>query len=97
MNDWLDLTALAKILIGGLICGAGLPAVFALGLRALRMGAPTAAPAAVGAGRAATGHRAERPDRLVGGSPLGIAAATVCFAVVVTAIGWGIYLIVAGT
>jgi hypothetical protein len=82
MNDWIDLHALGQILLLGLICGAGLPALFAIGLRALHVGTP------------ATGAES---DKLVGGSAIGLAAAAACFAVVLAAIGWGIYLIVAGT
>jgi len=79
MNSWIDLSALAKIVVGGLICGAGLPALFAVGLRALHIGAP------------ADGASAER---VIGGNPAGIAIAGVCFAVILAAIGYGIYLIV---
>jgi hypothetical protein len=82
MNDWIDLHALGQILLLGLICGAGLPALFAIGLRALHFGAPS------------TGTDS---DELVGGNVLGVTAAVICFAVVLGAIGWGIYLIVAGT
>jgi hypothetical protein len=85
VSNWVDLNALLKILIGGLICGAGLPALFAIGLRALHFGGPTAQPA--GAGDAAG-------DRLTGGNPVGIGIAVVCFAVVVAAVAWGIYWIV---
>jgi hypothetical protein len=82
MNDWIDLHALGQIVLLGLICGAGLPALFAIGLRALHLGAPTAG---------------AESDELVGGNAVGVAAAVVCFAVVLGAIAWGIYLIVAGT
>ena len=85
MNDWIDLHALGQIIGIGLICGAGLPALFAVGLRALGSGNPDAATAG------------QSGDRLVGTNPLGKAVAAVCFAVVLAAIGWGIYLIVAGT
>ena len=90
MNSWIDLHALWQILVVGLIAGAGLPALFAVGLRALSLGG--------GAGSHGTGPGTDRDaDRLVGGSPLGIAAAALCFAVVLTGIGWGIYYIVAGS
>jgi hypothetical protein len=84
-NTWVDLHALWKIIVVGLICGAGLPALFAIGLRALSI--PRAGQPATAAGE----------DRIIGGNPVGMAAATVCFAVVLAAIGWGIYIIVAGT
>jgi hypothetical protein len=98
MSDWIDFAALGKILLGGLICGAGLPAIFALGLRALHLGAPAPVPAGAGGGTATAGSTSmAESDRLVGGSPLGIVIAGLCFAIVLAAIGWGIYLIVAGT
>ena len=96
MNDWINLSALVKIVVGGLICGAGLPALFALGLRALQLGAPSPVPAGRRVGAAVRAADAP-PERLVGGSPLGITLAGLCFAIVLAAIGWGIYLIVAGT
>ena len=37
MSEWVNLHALWQILVVGLICGAGLPAIFVLGLRALAM------------------------------------------------------------
>jgi hypothetical protein len=85
VSSWIDLHALWQILVVGLLAGAGLPALFAVGLRALSMPGNSSAPVAAGS------------DRIVGGNPAGIAAAVVCFAVVLAAIGWGIYLIVAGS
>jgi hypothetical protein len=88
MTDWIDLNALTKILIGGLLCGAGLPALFALGLRALHLGARQ--PVSTGGEPVAD----RSADRIVGDNPVGIGLAVVCFAVVLAAIGWGIYWIV---
>lgn len=85
MSSWIDYTALWEIVVVGLLAGAGLPAVFALGLRAL--GRPAR-------GRGGVRGRADS-DALVGGNPAGIAVAALCFAVVLAAIGYGIYLIVA--
>jgi hypothetical protein len=85
MNTWIDLHALWKIVVVGLLAGAGLPAIFAIGLKAMSMpGANGPAPAA-------------DSNSIVGGNPLGIAAGALCFAVVLAGIGWGIYFIVAGT
>jgi hypothetical protein len=95
MNSWIDLHALWQIVVVGLICGAGLPALFAVGLRALSLGTPQTAPAGTGAN--ARADASVDSDRIVGSSPIGIAAAAVCFGVVLAAIGWGIYLIVAAT
>jgi hypothetical protein len=36
-NSWIDLSALWKIVVLGLICGAGLPVIFAIGLRLLSL------------------------------------------------------------
>jgi hypothetical protein len=77
--SWINLTALWKILVLGLIAGAGLPALFAVGLRALSMEG----------GRAQTAGADS--DQIVGGNPVGIAAAGFCFLVVLAAIAWGIY------
>ena len=82
MSSYIDLHALWKIVVVGLICGAGLPAVFAAGLKALSFGSNEDT-----SGGSAVATR----------NPLGLALAVVCFAVVLAAIGWGIYLIVDGT
>ena len=73
--------ALWQVLVAGVLLGAGLPAVFALGIRALGTGRTLAADGATytsaptGAGRAGS---------------------TVLFAVCVAAVLFGIFLIVAG-
>ena len=85
MNSWVNLHALWRIVLVGLVAGAGLPALFAVGLRAL------AIPASGQAGASASA-----PSR-TGGNPLGLVIAVVCFAVVLAAIAWGVYLIVNGT
>jgi len=83
MNAWVNWDALWKICVLGLICGAGLPAIFAVGLRALSLPANSA-----GAVQAAD------DDRIYLGNVGGAMAAAVCFAVVLAAIGLGIYWIV---
>jgi len=82
MSDWINLTAIWKIIVFGLIAGAGLPTLFAIGMLALSRG-PKA--------RAADADS----EVLVGGSPAGIAVASLCFLIVVAAIVWGIYKIYA--
>ncbi|KJE24025.1 hypothetical protein FF36_01714 [Frankia torreyi] len=88
MDSWIDLDALWKIVVIGLLAGAGLPALFAVGLRAVSL--PGRAGDAPAAGEA-------DDDRIIGTNPLGIAAGALCFALVLAAIGWGIYSVVAGT
>ena len=80
MSSWINLRALGEIVIVSLLAGAGLPAIFALGLRAL--------------GMPGKGHVTVSDDELVGGSTAGIVIATVCIALVLAAIGYGIYIIV---
>jgi hypothetical protein len=80
MNDWINLTAIWEIVVVSLLAGAGLPALFAIGIRAL--------------GMPGKGHRTAADDELAGGNPAGIAIAIGCFAVVVAATGYGIYIIV---
>ena len=91
MNTWINLTALWKIIVIGILAGAGLPALFAVGLRALNprteaVAAPGGPASAEGGTAAASG-----PQRA---GILGATVAVVCFAVVLAAIGWGIYSIV---
>ncbi len=85
MNSWINFSALWQIVVVGIICGAGLPALFAIGLRVLSQPRLNAAPAGPDS------------DTIVAAGPVGIAIAGACFAVVLAAIGWGIYLIVAGS
>jgi hypothetical protein len=78
--SWINLDALWKIVVFGLLAGAGLPALFALGLLALSQG-----------GRTQTAGAGAGSDTVVGGNPAGMVAAAFCFLVVLVAIGWGIY------
>jgi hypothetical protein len=81
MSKWIDYKALWEIVVVGLLAGAGLPAIFALGMRAL---------AIPGKSHVRTSDR-----ELVGGSPAGTAVAALCFLIVLGAIGYGIYIVVA--
>jgi hypothetical protein len=82
--SWINLAAIGKIVGFGLIAGAGLPALFALGLLALSKGGRTQTAGAAGAGGADS-------DVVVGGNPAGIIVAAFCFLIVLAALGWGIY------
>jgi hypothetical protein len=84
MNSWINLTALWQIVVLGLVAGAGLPALFAIGLRALGLRGPRAA--------SADGASADS-DTLLGGSVPGMVAGALCFLIVLAAIGWGIFAI----
>ncbi|MFI9159459.1 hypothetical protein ACIGXI_34060 [Kitasatospora aureofaciens] len=78
MNSWINLDALWKIIVVGVLVGAGLPALFAMGVRALNPPART--------------DRAAATPPAAG--PIGYLVAAVCFAVVLAAIGWGVSVIV---
>ncbi|MFD8480343.1 hypothetical protein [Kitasatospora sp. NPDC059673] len=98
MNSWINLDALWRIVMVGLLTGAGLPALFAIALRLLNPATGTDRPAAdrPAADRpAADRPTADRPaaDRPAAG-PVARAMAGLMFAVVLAAIGWGITVIV---
>ncbi|MBD0711527.1 MULTISPECIES: hypothetical protein [unclassified Streptomyces] len=78
MNTWVDVGALSKIVVVGLLTGAGLPALFACALWLLHPVGPAA------------GTTRFRP---AAGPPRRVLAALV-LAVVLAAIGWGIGVIV---
>jgi hypothetical protein len=63
VSSWINLRAVGEIVVVSLLAGAGLPALFALGLRAL--------------GMPGKGHVTVSDDELGGGNPAGIVIATV--------------------
>ena len=77
MDGWLDVGALVKVLVFGIIAGAGLPALFAVGVRSQ----------AVGAGTIDGQHLAG--DR----RPLLTAVSYACFALVLLAIVTGVLFV----
>ena len=83
--SWINLSALWKILVFGLVAGAGLPALFAGGLYALSLGPHRTRAATAGADDDGDS------DVLVGGSIAGMVIAALCFLIVLAAIGWSIY------
>jgi hypothetical protein len=83
--SWINLTALWKIVVFGLIAGAGLPALFAGGLYSLSLGPNRARASAVGA------DGGTDSDVLVGGSVIGMVLAAIAFLIILAAVGWCIY------
>jgi hypothetical protein len=81
--SWINLSALWKILVFGLLAGAGLPALFAAGLYSLSLGPRRARVAAADGGPGS--------EVLVGGSVVGMVIAAICLLVILAAIGWGVY------
>jgi hypothetical protein len=91
---WINLNALWKIVVVGLLAGAGLPAVFAVGMWALNLGRK---PATVSATTGSPDVPREVEDEsILGGSSAGLAIGLVCFAIFLAGIGAGIYYIVSG-
>jgi hypothetical protein len=85
---WINWSALWKIVVYGALLGAGLPALFAIGLRALALpGGARVQTAGAGGG---TGPDSDS-DQLVGGNVLGMIIAGILFLIVLAAIAWGIY------
>jgi hypothetical protein len=82
--SWINLTALWKIVVFGLIAGAGLPALFAGGLYTLSLGPNRARAATAGADGGDS-------DTLVGGSIIGMVLAAIAFLIVLAAVGWSVY------
>jgi hypothetical protein len=75
---WINLDAIWKIVVFGLLAGAGLPALFAIGLLALSKGPRTA-------------NVGPDSEEVYGGSMAGAIAAGLCFLVVLAAVAWAIY------
>ena len=84
-TPWINFSALWKILVVGLLAGAGLPALFAIGLRAFNYRSASA------------GAVSPDDNHVYGGNPAGAVIGVFCVLVVLAAIGWGIYFIVHGS
>jgi hypothetical protein len=80
------LDALWQVLLVGLLLGAGLPALFALGLRSLNTGRIVS----VGGAYGTPDVEASKPSRL------GLAGAVVCFSIAILAVLFGIIVIIFG-
>jgi hypothetical protein len=83
--SWINLTALWKIVVFGLIAGAGIPSLFAGGLYSLSLG-----PRRVRAATAEADGNSDS-DVLVGGSIVGMVIAAIVFLIILAAVGWSIY------
>jgi hypothetical protein len=88
MSSWINLSAIWKIVVFGLLAGAGLPALFAIGMTSLTRGGRSSRGATATAGTAGPGGG---DDVLIGGSVIGMMIAAICFLIVAAAIGWGIF------
>lgn len=77
MDSWLNVGALVKVLVFGIIAGAGLPALFAVGVRAQAVGAGTIS------GQPLAGDR----------RPVLTAVSYLCFALVAVAVAIGVLFV----
>lgn len=73
--------ALAQVLLVGIVLGAGLPAIYAAGMKALTLGRETTPDGHMLAGKV---------------TPAGMVLAALCFGIVVAAVLFGIVVIVFG-
>jgi len=87
--------ALGQVLVAGLIVGAGIPALFALGLRLLAGTTSPEAPGATTPAGSADGG-SSRVIAITRPSPARIAGAIACMGVVVGAIAFGLVFLVSG-
>ncbi|WP_251149724.1 hypothetical protein [Cellulosimicrobium sp. Marseille-Q4280] len=92
MSEFIEIDSLLKVVVAGLIVGAGLPALFALGVR---LAAGRTTPAAVDADGV---HMTPSGEVVTVARPstVRIIAAGVCFLVVVLAIAGGIVFLANG-
>src|SRR5262249_22970339 len=77
MNSWVNFSAIWKIVVFGLIAGAGLASLVALGMVSLAKGPKTQTAGA-------------DSDVVVAGNTVNTAISGLCFLIVLAAIGWGI-------
>lgn len=92
--SFIEWGALGQVLVAGLIVGAGIPALFALGLRLLA--GTTAAPDARTAPAPGKDGDAPRTIAIARPSPARLAGAIACMGVVVGAIAYGLVFLVSG-
>lgn len=98
MTEFIDWSALGQVLVVGLLVGAGIPALFALGLRLLagttsrpEDSSPGPAPAVDEADAARRG-----PVAIARPTPARLAGAVACLGVVVGAITFGLVFLASG-
>ncbi|MFI2105365.1 hypothetical protein ACH436_18885 [Isoptericola sp. NPDC019693] len=97
--NFIEWGALGQVLVAGLIVGAGIPALFALGLRLLAgttSADPAAASSAAQRGADESGAPASRVVAIPRPSTARLVGAIACMGVVVGAIAFGLVFLVSG-
>ena len=92
MSDFIEWGALGQVLVAGVLVGAGIPALFALGLRLLTGTTADAAPVADPGAAPEPGAATTTPRP----TPLRLAGAILCLVVVVGAVATGLFVVVSG-
>ncbi|MFI6423449.1 hypothetical protein [Promicromonospora sp. NPDC050880] len=87
MNDFIEWGALGQVLVAGVLVGAGIPALFALGLRLLAGTGP------VPDGATTDGNAPVSPPRP---GPVRLAGAVLCLGTVVAAVVTGLVFVISG-
>ncbi|WP_275002324.1 hypothetical protein [Promicromonospora iranensis] len=98
MSDLIEWSALGQVLVAGVLVGAGIPALFALALRLWAGTTPDGEGAAASTDQAPhdTAGRAPGAATIARPTPVRLAGAILCMAVVVGAIVTGLVFLVSG-
>lgn len=93
MSDFIEWGALGQVLVAGVLVGAGIPALFALGLRLLAGPARDRGDAVPGGRTPEDGAVAVAVPRP---GPARLAGAALCLGLVVAAVATGLFVVVSG-
>jgi len=98
MSDFIEWSALAQVLVAGVLVGAGIPALFALGLRLLAGTTRNDSDAAATAEQASQDAAGRTPGAatIVRPTPARLVGAILCLAVVVAAVVTGLIVVISG-
>jgi hypothetical protein len=98
MSDFIEWSALGQVLVAGVLVGAGIPALFALGLRLLAGTTPNDEDAAGGAEQTSQDAAGQAPGAatIARPTPARLVGAILCMAVVIGAIVTGLIFLISG-
>lgn len=96
MSEFIEWGALGQVLVAGVLVGAGIPALFALGLRLLAGSAQDREDAAKAAQARTTEDGRPVAVAIPRPGPARLTGAILCLALVVAAVGTGLFVVVSG-